>query len=848
MWQPTFCMIAVAALLACAMPGLCQDKPLLVKTHPRLFFTGDDLDRIKAAEYANDGLLSLEEFTLTYFGGKQVTFAFPPTMPGKIEEPPGFDSKSYGHYPYWTSLSGSIQSHLEALALSYAATGREEFAGKAAEYCLTLVGWEVWTDPDYHPHLRPCLDTGHITLGVAVAYDVCYDAWTEEAREKVREGLLRLGLRSLYQETIIPANQSSDANWDILYNAAAGIGALAIVGDEKDSEEEAWAAIEQANTYFLRLLEAKMTSPNTEGLAYSSSLDHGVRFADVLKRVTGDESFFEHPYVRDYIPRWTAYFMSPDGRGCVNFCDAGSDTSYPKPFATLLKVVNNVYEDGLSGWLLHKMSIGDGQHFTDIMYGNPSRAVSPPPEDWPKSVLMENIGWAALRSGWEADDALLGFKCSSSKHGHDHLDAGNFIINHAGTWLATDLGYGSFRSRVEGIYSRGTAGHNCILVDGGVQKTKDGAIERFYTSEALDYVLGDATACYDKGLVEKVKRHIIYVKPDYYLIYDELASAEPRQFQWLLHADKNARWQWDGEEPQQGQERDIQRLTILKPKAELHVHFLTPENLNATYDCWPGTAANYQPYMTVTTPDKVARASYVVALAPRRIAGGELTNPDFAWGLHGWTKGAVDESQVKVSFDTEVKHSGEQSVKMVGEVAERDRTLLGQWYLPATEGALYRASIWTRTQDLTGNPPMIDLTFYDNDRKHTPPVSVASGQLGTNDWQQLVIEAKAPEGAALMTLRAAYNHCAGTMWFDRAQLVQVEPPQLTEEPLQWSFTLEGDALGGAFAVRATAEGREDLIVCNFTGQTVEIGGIEATAPIALRRSKDGQQIVDVTME
>ena len=143
---------------------------------------------------------------------------------------------------------------------------------------------------------------------------------------------------------------------------------------------------------------------------------------------------------------------------------------------------------------------------------------------------------------------------------------------------------------------------------------------------------------------------------------------------------------------------------------------------------------------------------------------------------------------------------------------------------------------------------MIDLTFYDNDRKHTPPVSVASGHLGTNEWQQLVIEAKAPEGAALMTFRAGYNHCTGTMWFDEAELVQVEPPQITEAPLQWSFALEGDVLGGAFAVRATAEGREDLIVCNFTGQTVEIGGLETAVPVTLRRSRGGGQIVDVTME
>ena len=831
MWQTGVCVGVLVTLSLCAVPGLGQEKPLLVKDHPRLFFTSADMERIRAAEYAQENLLTLREFTIGYFGGKKVTFEFPPTMPGEIEEPPGFDAKSYGHYPYWTGLSGNIESHLKALALSYASTGREEFARRAAEYCLTLVGWEVWTDPDYHPNLRPCLDTGHITLGVSIAYDICHDAWSEEERQRVRGGLLKLGLQSLYAETLIESNQNSDANWDILYNGALGVGALALVGEIDD--DIAWPMIEQATAYFLRLLDAKITSPNTEGLAYSSSLDHGVRFADVLKRVTGDERFFQHPYVCDYIPRWIAYFLAPDGRGCVNFCDAGG---YPRPFTTLLTLAAN-NGDGLSGWLLQKMGIVEGKNFQGIIYGDASRPVSPPPDDWPASGMMENIGWAALRSGWDDDDTLLAFKCSSSKHGHDHRDAGNFIINHAGTWLATDLGYGSFRNKVEGIYSRGTAGHNCILVDGQVQKTKDGTIERFYASDALDYVVGEAAACYEADLVQKVKRHIIFAKPDYYLVYDELAAGEPRQYQWLLHADKQARWLWDEQEPEVGDERAVRGLTILKPKAELHVYFLAPTQLRARYATWPGTEANYQPYMTVTTPEKAAELSYVVALAPKQVSGSEIANCGFEWGTDGWQVAHDGESEVEVSIDTEVKHSGRQSVKLVGEMPERDRTLVSQWYLPAQENATYKASAWVKTQDITGGTPVMDLTFYGPDRKPIKPWYATRGEQGTKDWYQIEIEGKAPEGTRLMTFRISYGRCAGTMWFDDAALIQVDPPRVKEEPLEWEFTIAGDPLTGIFTVHATAENRKDVVSCDFSGN-------KEAVPVALRRSRDGKELVD----
>lgn len=842
--QSTGCLAAALTLIICALPGYGQQRTLLVTDHPRVFFTAVDFDRIKASGFASDNLLGMTEFTLRYFGGKEVTFDCPPSQPGKIDEPPGFDSKSYGHYPYWTSLSGTIEGHLKNLSLSYVATGRREFADKAAEYCLKLVGWEVWTDPDYSPKLTPCLDTGHITIGVSIAYDVCHDAWTEQQRAQVREGLVRLGLRSLYTETTLEENQNSDANWDILYNGALGIGALALLGDDPALDDELWAAVDQARDYYLRLLDAKLTSPNTEGLAYSSSLDHGVRFADALKRVTGNEDFFTHPYVGEYIPRWITYFLSPDGRGCVNFCDAGG---YPKPFITMLKLISNNYDSQLAGWLLGKMGVSDESNFEGILYGNADRKASPPPDDWPRSGLIDNIGWAALRSGWDAKDTLLAFKCSSSKHGHDHFDAGNFILNRAGTWLATDLGYGSFRSAVEGRYSRGTAGHNCILIDGQVQATKDGSIADFHASEHLDYVLGEYAACYPKGLADRMARHIIYVKPDYYIIYDECAAPEPHQFQWLLHADREARWQWDDSEPTVGETRPVSSLTITRPGAQLVAHLLAPALVEAAYAPFPGTEENYLPYMSVVAPEKATECRYVTALAAKQIVGDDISNADFEWGADGWNIGHDGPSEVKLSVDEQVKHSGRQSIKLVGEVPERDRTLLGQWYVPATEGALYRAGVWARCDNLTGGTPVIDLTFYGPDKKPIPPYYAERGQNGTADWHKLQIEGRAPAGATLMTLRVGYNRCAGTMWLDGAELVQVDPPRVTHEQLDWSFAIEGDPAAGAFAIRATAEGREDLLVCNFTDAAATIAGVQTENRLTLRRTVGGVQTVAAQM-
>jgi len=169
--------------------------------------------------------------------------------------------------------------------------------------------------------------------------------------------------------------------------------------------------------------------------------------------------------------------------------------------------------------------------------------------------------------------------------------------------------------------------------------------------------------------------------------------------------------------------------------------------------------------------------------------------------------------------------------------ARRDRHLYIQWYLPAVGGALYRASIWCRTQNLREGQPVIDLTFYGPDAKYLAPgVFVASGASGTHDWEQTVVEGRAPEGARLVTFRGGLNWAAGTLWFDDAELVQVDSAPATAQPVGWRFRIEGTPGEGAFAVLAEVEGRRDVLVFNPTGQAATLGGHTTVEPVALFRT------------
>jgi hypothetical protein len=62
-----------------------------------------------------------------------------------------------------------------------------------------------------------------------------------------------------------------------------------------------------------------------------------------------------------------------------------------------------------------------------------------------------------------------------------------------------------------------------------------GAVTRFEQTSAYDIVQGDATTAYGGALTD-ARRSLLYLRPDRILVYDRLASATPRRWEWNIHA------------------------------------------------------------------------------------------------------------------------------------------------------------------------------------------------------------------------------------------------------------------------------------------------------------------------
>jgi hypothetical protein len=95
------------------------------------------------------------------------------------------------------------------------------------------------------------------------------------------------------------------------------------------------------------------------------------------------------------------------------------------------------------------------------------------------------------------------------------------------------------------LYYKHTKSHNGILIDGEGQPYSTEAyawIENFLTGDKLSYAVGNASNAYnsqerqmDPGL-RTFKRHVLMLRPDIVVIYDELAADKPVEWSYLLHS------------------------------------------------------------------------------------------------------------------------------------------------------------------------------------------------------------------------------------------------------------------------------------------------------------------------
>jgi len=175
------------------------------------------------------------------------------------------------------------------------------------------------------------------------------------------------------------------------------------------------------------------------------------------------------------------------------------------------------------------------------------------------------VGQTFMNSGWGEHDTYALFIAGRQSSARKHFDENHFTIYKKG-FLAMDTGArGAGADAAERIAASEKAGHgvnyyydsvahNCVLIHmkgeqfpgfwgqkstvntGGMNRNHGAQVLAFESDAHYTYIASDATGCYHTDKAAEVVRQFLFVYPDYFAVFDRVASKRPEQKKtWLFH-------------------------------------------------------------------------------------------------------------------------------------------------------------------------------------------------------------------------------------------------------------------------------------------------------------------------
>ncbi len=155
------------------------------------------------------------------------------------------------------------------------------------------------------------------------------------------------------------------------------------------------------------------------------------------------------------------------------------------------------------------------------------------------SHAFNNVGYFALRSGWETDANYLVFDVGPLGYAHIHQDKLNVVLWAYGRPVLFDSGGGAYDDSIWRKWGVDTFSHNTVLVDGKPQrrqtKNKEANISRvpltdtrWTTTATFDFAGGMYQDGYGE-VEDKIAVHVrrvLFLKPDIFVVADTLTPRD----------------------------------------------------------------------------------------------------------------------------------------------------------------------------------------------------------------------------------------------------------------------------------------------------------------------------------
>ncbi len=423
-----------------------------------------------------------------------------------------------------------------------------EFAKKQL---LEIASWDVNGKTSYSANSTQFRE---LLLYSAVAYDWLYDLLTEEEKSKIIK---------MIRERLIIYEDPPDGNTDKARNmwttpyVSHGWTAVRcfLIGTCTIMCNEIPEADEFLRKYLPLYLNVIPPFSNEDGMWGQGieywSYDDNNHYPMILNELTGFNVYQKAYYQNEIL--LPIYLISE--KNIVEFSE-NYGNSYNTNHDTNLRKKLFLNPNPYMKWKWDKMSLSSLT--IPFLYVINARLEQmdegEAPLHFPRSHAFTDTGIVAMHSDIinEGDKISLYFKSSPfGSNSHSHPDQNTFHIQAYGEKLAIDSGYyESYLSDFDQAYTRQTFAHNGITYNGGIGQPyaapiADGDITNFLTHPDFDLTSGSAADAYNYNNggsefihnIDKADRFIIYVRPNHFVVIDDLKAAESQQvnFEWWLN-------------------------------------------------------------------------------------------------------------------------------------------------------------------------------------------------------------------------------------------------------------------------------------------------------------------------
>ena len=443
---------------------------------------------------------------------------------------------------------------------AYLLTGNKKYAGKGIVWAKEIASWH----PEGPSGISDFGDAGCM-LAMALAFDTFHDLLTSSDKEVLRNKInIRAG--RIYNEWIndIDAKVLSNHVWQFTLHYFFQT-ALAMHGQLKDADN--WLTY----AYELWLARAPILGGSEggwlEGVSYFRiNMETLLDVPMIIKNYTAYDFINKNKWYANN-PYWM-YYSFPPGSSADGFGDNVETVTSPGMYyLAYADALSKLTGSRMAATYADKIEKAEKIKLTDVINDEPpetanmlrwfrlryllnkERAAPLPDSLFASSIVLNDIGVVDMHTDINNIDKDLMASmraCPYGNYGHMLADQNTFNVMYGGQRLFYLSGHKvAMKDPHRLLWYKATVGHNGILIDNKGQTFDSegyGWISRFLNGKNISYAVGDASMAYgasskkeNTGL-KKFKRHLLLIRPDIIIVYDELIADHPAEWKWLIHS------------------------------------------------------------------------------------------------------------------------------------------------------------------------------------------------------------------------------------------------------------------------------------------------------------------------